>query len=160
VQRTSRPARVEFRQAGIADLDCLYRMEQRSYPHPWSRKQFADELTVENGFVEIIEYDQQLAGYCCCRLVDVDLEILNIAIDPLLRQRGLGQSLLQRVLSEARRKGVEQVLLEVRAGNQAARELYLRNRFTEVGRRRGYYRDGEDALLFTFYCHCQVKEKE
>jgi ribosomal-protein-alanine N-acetyltransferase len=88
------------------------------------------------------------AGLLCWQRVADELELYRIAVVPARRGRGLGLWLLERLLDEARQAGVRRVHLEVRAGNVAARRLYAKAGFAEVGCRPGYYREPtEDALL-------------
>jgi ribosomal-protein-alanine N-acetyltransferase len=77
-----------------------------------------------------------------------EMEILNIAVRPELRRRGLGARLLGLALGICAEMGVRLAALEVRTGNAPALALYARFGFVRVGLRRGYYADtGEDAVL-------------
>jgi ribosomal-protein-alanine N-acetyltransferase len=76
-----------------------------------------------------------------------ECEILQLAIAPLLRRRGMGRSLLRAALERAGRAGLRSAFLEVRTGNGAARALYADSGFVEAGRRRMYYSNGEDAIV-------------
>ncbi len=74
-------------------------------------------------------------------------ELLRIAVDPQRRGQGLGRQLMETVRLELAASGLTELHLEVRAGNAAARALYAACGWREVGRRAGYYGDGEDAVL-------------
>jgi [ribosomal protein S18]-alanine N-acetyltransferase len=75
-------------------------------------------------------------------------EILNLAVAPGGRRRGLGRALVQDILQELAERGVRQVYLEVRESNAPARALYAAHGFREVGRRKQYYRRPvEDAIV-------------
>jgi ribosomal-protein-alanine N-acetyltransferase len=77
-----------------------------------------------------------------------ELEILNLAAAPEWRNRSCGTRLLRFALRMAAKMGIGRAVLEVRSGNAPALALYKGQGFTQVGRRRGYYRDcGEDALV-------------
>jgi ribosomal-protein-alanine N-acetyltransferase len=76
--------------------------------------------------------------------------ILDVAVDPSCRGKGVGRLLVQRVLDDCRVGGASFVSLEVRVSNGAAIALYQGMGFTEVGRRKRYYRDGEDALMMEY----------
>lgn len=76
-----------------------------------------------------------------------DWELQELAVDALWRRRGVGRDVLLQLLARARAAGVARVLLEVAAGNLAARGLYRSCGFLEVGRRARYYASGEDAIL-------------
>lgn len=74
-------------------------------------------------------------------------DVMTIATAPGAQGRGVGRMLLDRLVADAADRGAEALLLEVRADNDRARDLYARNGFTEINRRRGYYPGGVDALV-------------
>ena len=75
-------------------------------------------------------------------------EILNLAVAPAGRRRGLGRALVEAMLEALRTRGIRQVYLEVRESNSSARALYASRGFKEVGRRKAYYRRPvEDAIV-------------
>ena len=75
-------------------------------------------------------------------------DVLTIAVDPGRQGHGLGRRLLERLTAEARGSGAEALLLEVRADNEPARNLYLRAGFEHIRTRRNYYRpDNVDAHI-------------
>lgn len=76
-----------------------------------------------------------------------EAELHLIGVAPSARGRGLASALLRACRAEARALGAERLYLEVASRNAPALSLYQRQGFTVVGRRRGYYRDGDDALL-------------
>jgi ribosomal-protein-alanine acetyltransferase len=73
--------------------------------------------------------------------------VLNVAVHPRYRRRGIGAVLMAEALREARERAAEAVTLEVRRSNLGARRLYASLAFEEVGVRRNYYGRGEDALI-------------
>ena len=85
--------------------------------------------------------DNHPAGYALFSLVVGEGEILNLAVDPAARRRGLGRQLLEGVLGAMRAAGTTTVFLEVRQSNLAAIQLYAGAGFRPVGIRRGYYRN-------------------
>ncbi len=80
-------------------------------------------------------------------LMGDEVHIVTLAVQPAWRGVGLGKWLLLRLLDEARQQGGLLATLEVRTGNQAARLLYERVGFQQIGQRKRYYPDGEDALV-------------
>ncbi len=91
----------------------------------------------------------QVLGFVVSRQTLEEAEILNLAVRPEARRRGLGSQLLLRALQEARRAGVRRVSLEVRTSNRAAIHFYEHHGFQRLGRRRDYYSNPrEDALLY------------
>ena len=138
-----RPARFE-------DAAALYAIEQRAHAYPWSRRQF-DEILDEGHLVVVAEdLDARCVGYAVLLLAIEDSDLLNIAVEPQQRRRGLGRFLLQGIVSAARERGALRCFLEVRTSNTAAITLYRHDGFVEVGRRRDYYpghHGREDALV-------------
>lgn len=91
---------------------------------------------------------ERILGYVASRNTSEELHINNIAVRPAFRRYGIGSALLSAVLTEGARRGARSSLLEVRASNKAAQELYARLGFEVTGRRRSYYNSPkEDALI-------------
>jgi ribosomal-protein-alanine N-acetyltransferase len=92
--------------------------------------------------------DAEPIGYVCYWVVFEELRILNLAVAPAFRKRGIGLRLARHALDAGRARGARSADLEVRASNQAARGLYERLGFRQTGVRRRYYVDPtEDAVL-------------
>lgn len=131
-----------------ADLDTLAELETHGFDVPWSREALTAELAKATTRSWCFEDDDGLAAYALFQVVADEAELLRIAVDPEQRRRGLGRRLLDHALEELAAEGVSTCHLEVRADNTAAHGLYRRLGFEITGRRRVYYRDGCDALLF------------
>ena len=128
------------------DLDQVLSIEEASFLSPWSRKSFEVELTKEFGVSLVILDDDRIVGYLVEWLVADEIHIANIAVHSDWRQRGIGEMLMQEVVRNS--SGFSWIRLEVRRSNKAARELYAKLEFREVGVRRNYYvQEGEDAIL-------------
>jgi [ribosomal protein S18]-alanine N-acetyltransferase len=92
--------------------------------------------------------EEHLIGFLVVRAVASEMEILNLAVLPTARRRGIGRALLQHALSWASSHGTARVFLEVRHSNAVARQFYEAHGFVGTGTRRNYYQDPvEDALL-------------
>ena len=91
--------------------------------------------------------DLQLIGYAGGWIVDGDVQILKVGVDPAWRRHGIARELLSRVASDARDLGAQTCSLEVRAGNGGAQAFYRALGFESLGARPRYYSDGEDALI-------------
>jgi ribosomal-protein-alanine N-acetyltransferase len=140
-------AHLEIRIMREADLTTVAALERRCHAFPWSLRLFREELANPLSVVDLLWRDTVLTGYLCSWQVCDELHILNVVIAPELRRRGLAGTLLRHVLQRARRAGCARTFLEVRDGNAGAIALYRAFGFRPTGRRRGYYADGEDALL-------------
>ncbi|HXH63250.1 MAG TPA: ribosomal protein S18-alanine N-acetyltransferase [Gemmatimonadales bacterium] len=125
----------------------MHAIETAAFADPWSRRDFADALGAHVPFLVAIE-DGRAVGYVLARQAADEAEILNLGVAPTARRRGIGRALVREGLAALAARGAEQVFLEVRESNAAARALYAEFGFAEVGRRRGYYRrPTEDAIV-------------
>ena len=93
--------------------------------------------------------DAPLVGYAGGWVVDGDVQILKVGVDPDWRRRGVARMLLARVADDARNLGARTCSLEVRAANAGAQALYGALGLTAAGKRPRYYSDGEDAVIMT-----------
>lgn len=97
-----------------------------------------------------LEWGQRLSGYAVVAYMVGEAHLLNLCVAPAKQGNGGGRRLLRHLVLEAARDGMSQVLLEVRASNRAAIDLYAAEGFDVIGRRKGYYpagREREDALV-------------
>lgn len=113
-----------------------------SDPRPWSAAEFAG-LLARPGAVLVGAPE----GFALLQVAAGEAEVLTIAVAPGARRQGLGRRLLSQALGRAAALGAEAAFLEVAEGNRAARALYARAGFAEVGRRRGYYAGGDALVL-------------
>ena len=98
----------------------------------------------------VAETEGEVVGLAVGRVAADELEILNLAVTPERRRRGIGSALLGAALDHGRRAGAGRAFLEVRESNREARRFYERHGFADAGRRRGYYRGPEeDAVVMT-----------
>lgn len=137
----------------VADLDEVLEIERRSFPEPWSRGLFIHELKVPFSTTVLARGDEEphrLVGYVCWWSIGDEIQILNVAVHPEQRQKGIGHTLVALAMREAAEKPVRTVTLEVRRDNVAAIALYRSFGFAETGVRRHYYGRGEDALIMTW----------
>jgi ribosomal-protein-alanine N-acetyltransferase len=138
---------VFLRRAGPPDTDALAAVERASSLHPWSEAEIRAELERDApDAVLVLEGRGGIVAYCAFRIVLDEMHVMNLAVRPEAHRRGLGRFLLGIALASAQRAGATRALLEVRAGNVAARRLYTESGFVPIGRRRHYYHDPpEDA---------------
>lgn len=134
------------------DLDEVMAIEEVSFPTPWPRRLFEEEIVRE--FSDALVADpaegEGVLGYSVCWTVADESHLLNIAVRPDVRERGVGGALLGACMLRSARAGAVRIHLEVRAGNTPAIRMYEREGFSFLGIRRGYYADtGEDAVLLS-----------
>jgi [ribosomal protein S18]-alanine N-acetyltransferase len=143
-----------IRRAGLADVPAIWAIEKAAFLTPWSRWSFLAELGQRHSHTLVISpaspHPRQILGYLIFWVVLDEMHILNLAVHPEHRRRGLARQLLVEGLAQARTSGAELAWLEVRTSNLAAQALYKSFGFRAVGRRPRYYDDTqEDALLLT-----------
>jgi [ribosomal protein S18]-alanine N-acetyltransferase len=137
-----------IRSAVPADAAPLVQIERRCFSDPWSEASFREALESPWTFGLVAQNSGGIAGYLIGREVAGTGEVLNLAVSPDCRRRGLARALLRAGLSRLRKRHVEEVYLEVRESNRSAQALYLSSGFRPVGQRAAYYRNPkEDALV-------------
>jgi ribosomal-protein-alanine N-acetyltransferase len=154
-----------IRPLNYSDLPQVLAIERRSFPTPWSLAMFVFELSrpsgvclaategeavrrerADDGLASAKSRQQRLLGYVICSRYADDWHIMNIAVDPSARRRGLATALLEELFARAGRD--RGYTLEVRTSNGPAISLYERFGFRAAGIRKRYYQDtGEDALI-------------
>lgn len=135
----------------LEDIDQILAIENKSFPRPWLRQHFIDELNSPHAFpLSAFDSSGRLIGYICPMQLLDEGHILDVAVDPDLRGSGVGRLLVQQVIDNCRSAGAEFVSLEVRGSNLPAISLYKKIGFIETGRRKRYYENGEDALMMEF----------
>jgi ribosomal-protein-alanine N-acetyltransferase len=144
---TAPPASLEIRRLTYADLPQVVAIERRAFTTPWSLAMFVLELSKPSGVCLAAVEGESLAGYLICSRYDTVWHIMNVAVDPDLRRRGIATGLITRLLRRVG-DGEAQYTLEVRRSNQGAIDLYTGFGFRGAGVRRRYYADNqEDALI-------------
>lgn len=166
---TQEPAgarRIAFEPMTAADLDAVCGIERASHAYPWSQRHFADSLAAGHPAVlllgEALAGDEGLSrradgrvllGYLVAMKGVDETHLLNITVDPACRRQGWARFMLDALMLWSRGQGAQQLWLEVRQSNEAARALYRNCGFREVGLRRAYYPAGllqrEDAVVMS-----------
>jgi len=139
---------VELRAMIAADIEAVTQIEQASYSVPWTEQTF-------RGLVDRLDTDalsalceEVVVGFAVAWSVGDQAELGNVAVAKDWRSRGVGERIVREVVTRLARRGVKEIFLEVRVSNRAARRLYERLGFVEIGRRRNYYvRPSEDAIV-------------
>ncbi len=141
--------KLELRKLELRDLNAIEQIERESYPTPWSRSMFAGELAKPSSLsLGAFDASGELVGYLIIsRYVDA-WHVMNVAVTPPHRRRGIASVLLERLFELTSSDDRRGYTLEVRVSNEGAIKLYERLGFVARGVRRGYYTDNrEDALI-------------
>lgn len=136
---------IKMNEAHVAQVAAL---EKICFSDPWSEASVAGELTNELSLWLVAVENDTVLGYVGSQTVLDSTDIMNVAVDPAQRGRGIAKALLTELEQQLRQQGVTSILLEVRPSNTPAVGLYTSLGFVQVGRRPRYYQNPrEDALI-------------
>ena len=138
-----------IRSAVLNDVPAILALEQQApgAAH-WTREQY--NQLVGSGVVLVAEEAGELCGFVCAQAVAGEWEIENVVVAAGFLRRGIANELTRALIQRAKNEAASALLLEVRGSNLAARGLYEKHGFREVGRRPAYYKNpAEDAILYT-----------
>ena len=137
---------VRMNEAHVAEIAAL---ERECFSLPWSENSIRSELTNELSLWLVAVEGDRVLGYVGSQTVLGESDMLNLAVRPDCRRRGIGRALVEDLCAALRAENAVCLTLEVRASNEAAKALYAALGFTPLGRRPRYYtRPTEDAELF------------
>ncbi|WP_104527775.1 ribosomal protein S18-alanine N-acetyltransferase [Blastococcus saxobsidens] len=134
----------------LADLPAVMLLEEELFaPDTWTAAMYRDELAQTRTRHYLVADDGgAVVGYAGLIAYDDEAHVATIGVTGARQGQGMGALLLDALLAEADRRGSPVVLLEVRADNERAQELYRRRGFAEIGRRPKYYQpSGTDAVV-------------
>lgn len=140
---------IRIRAVTDGDVLSVGLIERDSFADPWGPREFKSALeSPQTIFLVASDASGIVCGYVIALAVQDEAEILNLAVRPADRGCGIGARLLDAAIRQVKERGAEQIYLEVRESNAAARRLYESRGFDEVSRRKKYYRTPiEDALV-------------
>ena len=152
---------VTLRPMGLEDVTAVHALEQRLFPvDAWPLQMFVDELSQPDTRSYIVaEGGEGIVGYAGLMCIEPIADVQTIAVVPEAEGRGIGSTMLAALIAEARQRRAADVLLEVRADNPRAQQLYLRFGFEQIHVRPRYYRDGVDALIMRLQLTAQTHEE-
>jgi ribosomal-protein-alanine N-acetyltransferase len=146
IPRDQTEAASAIRRLAYSDLPAVISIERRSFPTPWSLAMFVLELSKPSGICLAATEGDELLGYLVCSRYDQVWHLMNVAVAPERRRRGIARQLIAKLVDEG--GGRLPFTLEVRVSNQPAITMYERLGFRSAGVRPRYYQDnGEDALI-------------
>lgn len=129
-------------------VNAVAELEKLCFSVPWSANSIASELKNPLSLWLVAEEDGVLVGYIGSQTVMGESDMMNIAVTPSSRRRGVAEKLVCGLVDELCACGAKSLTLEVRVSNAPALGLYTKLGFSEVGRRPNYYRNPkEDALI-------------
>lgn len=136
-----------IRFADFSDFELMQNILVSSQPD-WDATVLQDCLS-DDYLRWVIEESNKIVGLVIVKNMYTHWELLQLVIAQEFQRRGLGRELLLHVIQMAKKMRREKIDCEVRASNEAAKYLYTKCGFEQVGERKSYYKDGEDAHLMT-----------
>jgi len=129
----------------VADIAAL---EKICFSDPWSENSVASELQNKLALWLVAVENETVAGYIGSQTVMGETDMMNVAVHPDFRRRGVAEALILTLVEELKKQESHCLTLEVRASNVPAIALYEKLDFSQIGRRKNYYRNPrEDALI-------------
>ena len=136
---------IKMEQGHVAQVAAL---EAICFRDPWSEKSVASELNNPLSHWLVAVEDDAVLGYIGSQTVLDESDMMNVAVSPAHRRKGIAEALVLALADALREKGSVKLALEVRASNAPAITLYEKLDFKPIGLRKNYYRNPkEDALI-------------
>ncbi len=137
---------VKMQEHHIADI---LQVERECFSDPWSENMFKEEISGKFAHYYVAEADGVAVAYMGMWALSGEGHITNVAVSQNHRRRGFAKALIEHFINIAKEENLEFMTLEVRASNAPAIALYESFGFVQVGVRKKYYENREDALLLT-----------
>lgn len=142
---------MNIRPAVPSDAEAILALERASFAVPWSESSIRGDLASNPAAHYLVAVEEGcVVGYIGMWAILDEAQVMDVAVAPAARRRGIGRALVARMIEEARELGLDRILLEVREKNTGAIALYAAMGFESDGLRRGYYPDdGDNAILMS-----------
>ena len=147
---------INIREAKIQDIEDIMEINLSSFSNPYNEELLTKAIESESIVMYVAEENGEVVGYLECIFLFVEMEISSLAVKKEYRRKGIASLMIDTVLADMSEMGVEDVFLEVRSQNTAARELYASSGFRRVAIRKGYYKKPNDDA---FVLHHRISEE-
>lgn len=131
------------------DVDLITEILQSEFDEFWTPSILGTEILNSDSTYIIAKINQEIVGFAGLWDDTYNMHITNIAVKKTYRHKGIGETLLKKLIQITKEKKKETITLEVNEQNTIAQNLYLKNRFKIVGRRKKYYNGIDDAIIMT-----------
>jgi ribosomal-protein-alanine N-acetyltransferase len=150
---------IEVVKAKVSDIKRIIEIEELSYSDPWPREIFmVDYLFNSSSEYFVAKMQGKIVGFIGIWYEGKKLHVINVAVHPDERGKGIGTNLLLFAINLAKELGYEAVYLEARKSNVSAQRLYRKLGFKEKEELKGYYQDGEDGIRMELSVPKEEKE--
>ena len=143
--------KVQIRWLIRRDMAEVLDIERRSFEFAWSEEHFLEYLRQRNCIGMVAEHDQQILGFMIYELHKSRLRILNFAVSPEARRKGVGSQMVQRLVDKLAQQRREEIELEIRETNLPAQLFFRHHQFRATEVLREHYEDtAEDAYRMQY----------
>lgn len=138
--------------ACVSDATTVAYIEKECFSSPWSETQIKEEIKKENVIFLVAKTEECILGYVSGQMILDEFYISNIAVTEKYRGCGIASALLEKLIIKIKKQPCVFATLEVRFSNDAARKLYEKFGFINLGTRKDFYSyPKEDACIYTLY---------
>jgi len=131
-----------------SDIEAVTSVAAKCFANPWSRDSFEYAVENDNYYGLVAINKDNVIGFCIMTISFDDADIVDVAVAPEFRRKGIASRLIAELISEGEKREVIHYTLEVRAGNIAAKTLYAKFGFNQISTRKDYYTSPtEDAII-------------
>ncbi|MBR5155118.1 MAG: ribosomal protein S18-alanine N-acetyltransferase [Clostridia bacterium] len=138
---------IEFVPMKEEHIEGLVKIEEQCFNSGYAKTTFLKELENKIAIYIVAVDGKTVLGYMGLWNICGGADIIDVAVHKDFRRQGIGEGLISEMLKVCKKENIFEVNLEVRVSNFAARELYKKMGFSEVGLRKLYYENKEDAIL-------------
>ncbi len=143
---------LEITKMQLSDLEQIKEKLLEDFDDFWTVNILKEEIQSEKSQYIVAKQNQGIVGFAGIRIIIDEVEIMNIVVRKDKRQEGIGSRLLQEILKTAKEQNAQVVILEVNEKNQPAIKLYQKFGFEQIGLRKKYYHNTDNAIIMS----CQV----
>ena len=133
----------------LSDLDEIKEILEKDFDNFWNYQIFKEEITNNNSRCLVARYDDEIVCFACIRIILDEADIMNIVTKKTKRNMGFAKLLLNELITISSEENCKQITLEVNENNISAIHLYEKFNFKQVGLRKNYYNNTENAILMT-----------
>jgi ribosomal-protein-alanine N-acetyltransferase len=146
---------MQLRPVSSESAQLLTRIHNECFPHYWNPDAFTDFFAV-GGTCALLAEAGEPAGMVVYRVMHEQADIITIAVAPPFRRQGVARLLMGKVLADAAAAGGKAMFLDVEEGNEAALRLYKGYGFSQINRRKQYYRQKDGSFTDALVMMCKL----
>ena len=141
--------KIEIQEMNMFDYEQIKDILQIEFDEFWTPSVLKSELESKNSKYVVAKLRNEIIGFAGIIISPVNAEITNIVVRKDFRRKGVGGNLLNKLIEMSKENGKDAISLEVNEKNECAIDLYKKNNFEILGKRKKYYNNQDDAIIMT-----------